>query len=206
MITNFSDFILEELYFEYNFTPLYHITGSTYLIKIIKEDCLKIGNPARGPKASCLTRSKYYQHFGIPDIRLILNRELLKKDGYKSYPVDEWDLRKKMKNDEKRPWFNTDVKNKHFGKSQFPKLTLGKRPIAHNINGLPNNRSHGLEVEYEERILKDIKHVGKYIYALNFSNYSTYERIKDIIDNYRKIYPHIKILIGIYNFKEVDEL
>lgn len=214
MIRKFYDFISEEyeeeLYFEGNFTPMYHITGA--ISDIIKDDTIKIGRPARGPRGICVTRSKYYEHMELyKHGRIILNRELLAKDGYQSHPIDEWSLKKpegdfRSKDRKwvtKKPWTNRDVLKKHFGKSQFPQILSGKRPISHNIEGIPKDKNRGLEVEYEERILKDIKNVGKYIYAFNFETEEKYEKLKKEIDKYREKYPHIKILIGLYHFREI---
>jgi len=213
MIRNFYDFVLEEyeyeLYFEGNFTPLYHITGA--FREIIKDDTLKVGRPGRGPIGICVTRSKYFEHMGLHKYgRIILNRELLTADGYRSHPIDEWALKKpegdfRTKDRKwvtKKPWSEPTVLKKNFGKSQFPETLSGKRPISHNIKGLPKDKNVGLEVEYEERILKDIKNVGKYIYAFNFEDEKKYETYKKDIEEYRKKYPHIKVLLGLYHFRE----
>lgn len=217
MILSFLDFISEEfgIDFEGNFTPLYHITGS--LNKILDDDMLKFGQPSRGPRGLCFTRSKYYSHGGMtPTPRLILNRELLVMDGYRSYPIDEWILKSKPGGIEsdtwvtERPWSDKSLiqrlKGKvHFGKSQFPNLQSGKRPIHHNIKKLPKDVRSGLEVEYEERILKEITNLGKYIYAINFKDEKQYEIYKIWVDKYLLKYPHIKILLGLHRFKEVTK-
>ena len=216
--------MFEELYFEGNFTPLYHITRS--LRDIIKDDMLKIGRPARGPRGICLTRSKYFSHSGAghgASPRIILNREALLRDGYRIYPLDEWSLTRpesatgkgtlnRVYPQTRDKWVNKDViKRFHMGKSQFPALKSGKRPISHNIEGLPNDKHSGLEVEYEERILTDVKNLGKYIYAFNFENEEQYTQhrwsgepsYKELIDLYKAKYPHIKVLLGLTHFKEV---
>lgn len=219
MILKFEVFINEGIDFEGNFTPLYHITG--HIRDIIKDDMLKPGRPARGPRGVCLTRSKYFAHGGSghgKSPRIILNRELLLQDGYRIYPLDEWALAKPENNidgnKEIHPdkWVNKEVvKKHHFGKSQFPALKSGKRPISHNIEGLPKDKMSGLEVEYEERILTEVKDLGKYIYAFNFENEDQYTQkrwsgepsYKDVIELYKAKYPHIKVLLGLTSFKEI---
>ena len=208
---------------------------------IIKDDTLKPGRPTRGPRGICLTRSKYFSHGGIghgTSPRILLNREALLQDGYKIYPLDEWTLNRREESpiprsgiyhqDKLKPtppfprdkWVNKSIlkkkgtRNHHFGKSQFPALLSGKRPISHNIEGLPNDKRRGLEVEYEERILTDVKNLGKYIYAFNFENEDQYKSVpyylgrsgvsyKEMIDLYKAKYPHIKVLIGLTRFTEI---
>ena len=154
-ILSYQDFLFEGIDFEGNFTPLYHITG--YIMEIIKDDILKHGRQLRGPNGICITRSKYFSHSGVGHgaaPRIILNREDLLQDGYKIYPLDEWALKKRPENvprlgsssyniDKKSihpytrdKWVDKEViKKHHMGKSQFPALKSGKRPISHNING-----------------------------------------------------------------------
>jgi hypothetical protein len=219
-ILSYQDFLFEGIDFEGNFTPLYHITG--YIREIIKDDTLKPGRPSRGPKGICLTRSKYFSHSATGHgsaPRIILNREALLQDGYKIYPLDEWTLKrpenlsdktKVIHPDTRDKWINKEAIKNHMGKSQFPALKAGKRPISHNIEGLPD-KSRGLEVEYEERILTDVKNLGKYIYAFNFATEDQYTQnrwsgepsYKETIDLYKSKYPHIKVLIGLTRFKEV---
>lgn len=215
--------IFEGIDFEGNFTPLYHITYR--LSEILKADSLIPGNPIRGPKGICFTRSKYFSHGGL-SIRLILNRELLLRDGYRIYPLDEWALSrpKDIKTGKEATWpykgsehvtkrsewvNKSAIKSHQMGKSNFNALKSGKRPISHNIKGLPN-KSSGLEVEYEERILTPVKNLGKYIYAINFvtpdfytkSNYPI-DKLRDTIMSYIEKYPHIKILTGLHRFEEI---
>ena len=209
MIKNFYLF-LEGIDFEGNFTPLYHITYR--LDKILETDSLVPGNPSRGPKGICLTRSKYFEHNGI-QIRLILNRELLLRDGYQIYPLDEWALsspeigtdnkRKHVTN--RKDWVNRNSIKRHFGKSNFPSLLSGQRPISHGPSKfISSNKSRGLEVEYEERILKIVKNLGRYIYAINFVDSEVYNLSKKVVVDYLKKYPNIKILIGKFRFKELN--
>ena len=220
MILTYQDFLLEEVSLGSDFTPLYHITYA--LPEILKTDELKIGRPGRGPRGCSVSRSKYFthgtsskmSHGGFP--RLILNRELLVKDGYRSHPIDEWALKKPeggfMSKDPKwvtkKPWADPDIIKKfkdrtHFGKSQFPNLVSGNRPISHNITGLTTDKTRGLEVEYEERILKNVKNLGKYIHAINLFDENQVERYSEEIKKYLKKYPKIKVLLG-NDFKEAS--
>ena len=133
------------------------------------------------------------------------------KYGYTSYPLDEISL-DRIDGSQKdylsirNKWASDRVKNKshNFSKSNFPNVKAGKRPVHNNV-GLPNpgGPEPGLEVEYEERVLKPILKAGRCIYAINFTNIKTYEDNKDLILSYLKKYPHIKILIGRHKFEDV---
>lgn len=207
MIKLFSDWLNEGVDFKDNFTPLYHITRLYNLNKILSSDELKIGNPARGPRGICVTRSKFFEHDGnLEDCRLILNYEELKRSGYRSYPLDEWSLARKVSGvypTKRKDWINKDALSMHLGKSNFDKLKSGQRPISHNISSLKKGKSGGLEVEYEERILKDIKNLGRFIYGINLLrniNDQEYSSIKEYLNKY----PHIKIFSGKFFLKESE--
>jgi len=212
IIRSFVEWINEGVDFKENFTPLYHITSFSSLEVILKTDLLKASNVSRGPRGICLTRSKFFEHGGF-SCRLILNYEKLKLDGYRTYPLDEWALSppkfdngNRIYPTNRKDWMNKDLKNKkHFGKSNFSKLIGGQRPISHNIKGLPNDKESGLEVEYEERILKDIKNLGKYIYGINFVEFINRNKdyYYDAVKEYLQKYPHIKIFKGQFFLKEV---
>lgn len=94
--------IKEGVDYKGNIHPLYHSTSTSSIEEILKDDTLSVStHVARGPLGICLTRSKLYQLDGnlggIYNYRLILDRDLLLKDGYKSYPLDEWALKKIQK-------------------------------------------------------------------------------------------------------------
>lgn len=201
----------EGIDFEGNFTPLYHSTRS--ILAILNSDSLKVSmrGPARGPKGICLTRSKFFDDLGIHSSigygdypRIILIREKLLKDGYRSYPLCELFLSKDAKKN-RSSWVNKkSLSTPNISKSNFD--IIGNRPkrgVHHNIKGIPNKKDCLLEVEYEERILKDVKNLGKYTYAINLMSEDDIIRYKVEISNYLKKYPDIKILIGRYNFKEI---
>ena len=197
----FEDFINEE-WGEFDDTPLYHITDRLY--EILRDDKLVIGRPIMGPKGICVSRSREYSHnLGQrgKTPRIILSRELLKRDGYKSYPLDEWALKKIGS---EKPWYSpVTLKQHHFGKSQFPHIKSGTRTISHNVTGIIDKSRMGTEVEFEERILKNIENLGKYVMALNFEDESEYKKYKKQVDSFISKYPHIKIYLGYIDFIEL---
>lgn len=216
------DLFFEGIDFEGNFTPLYNIISKGWLDRTLTTDKIRLSVVSRGPKGICVTRSKYFSHDGNLDpkngyFRLILNKELLLQHGYRSYPIDEWKLgslrdlenKKAVGRDylsNRHRWANDSLKKSttNLGKANFPALKAGKRPVFNNV-GLRNPNDGGgpgLEVEYEERILKPILKAGRFIYAINVDE-NTYQQNKKIIDNYILRYPHIKVLTGIHRFKEL---
>jgi hypothetical protein len=214
MIISFTDWLGEGLDFKENFTPLYHITTSRNLEKILKSDMLKIGRPAKGPRGICVTRSKFFEE-SPGDCRIILNAEELRRHGYRSYPVDEWALIDKDRIDRsttRKDWADKDaIRTKHGGKSNFSKMA--SRPISHNIPSLSHVRKgQGLEVEYEERILKQITRLGRLVYGINLMGLGMtlddgifeFSSMRPTIENYLEKYPHIKLYKGRFYPKEVD--
>jgi len=203
-----KEWLIEEgVDFKDNIHPLYHVTSS--LRNILKEDILKISSfVSRGPIGICLTRSKLYGLDGnlgnIYNYRIILDRDLLLKDGYRSYPLDEWALKKNPKN--RTEWVEKDsIKRKNFSKSNFDKITNGPRYTPNGEGILKNkDQTSTLEVEFEERILKDIKNLHKYIYGINILSLEKDEYKKDIMEYIQK-YPYIKIYTGKFFLKEVSK-
>lgn len=205
MIKSFKEFINEGVDFKDHFTPLYHFTS--FLDWIMETDTLKASKKGRGPFGISLTRSKFFWNDskeGSYSSRLILNYELLKQDGYKSYPIDEWALKGDLNNSlppgTKKPWWAEHIKGRQFGKSNFSHFKSGKRGTAHGIESLPKDIF--FEWEFEERILKDIKPLGKYIYGINILNTSNLNT--KILQEYLKKYPHIKLYTGTRFLKEVS--
>lgn len=181
-VKTFQEFV-NEAYLEGSRQPLYHYTFLSRLSSIIESNILKMGTPARprGSKAICLTRNPYFSHDGVGlECRISLDYDKLKNDGYRSHPFDEVGTVTK------------DTKNINFIKSNFPSIKQGKRNIQHGLD-LPKIGT-GLEVEFEERIYKDIKNIGKYIISIDFSNESTALRLS-VLDRYLEEYPHIKIKV-----------
>lgn len=205
MIKKFWQFINEGVDFKDNFTPIYHLTN--ILEAILKTDTLKASSKGRGPFGISLTRSKFFwndQEEGSYYCRLILNYELLKQDGYKFYPIDEWALiggiKQPLPPGTKKPWWANHIKGRQFGKSNFSHFQSGKRGTIHGIETLPKDIH--LSYEYEERILKDIKNLGKYIYGINILSFA--KKYTDVILEYLQKYPHIKLYTGTRFLKEVS--
>ena len=205
-LKNLKEWLRQEgVDFKDNRHPLYHATFS--LGKILKEDILKISpKVSRGPIGVCLTRSKLYGLDGNLGssiyYRLILDRDKLLIDGYRSYPLDEWALKKNPKN--RTEWVEKDsISRKNFSKSNFDKITNGPRYTPHG-NGIIKNKDINatLEVEFEERILKDIKNLHKYIYGINILSLENDNYKKEIME-YIKKYPYIKIYTGKFFLKEI---
>jgi hypothetical protein len=107
-----------------------------------------------------------------------LDYDKLKNDGYRSHPFDEVGTVTK-----------TD-KNMNLIKSHFPSVKKGKRNIQHGLD-LPKIGG-GLEVEFEERIYRDVNNIGKYIISIEFSDESTVFKLSGL-DKYLEKYPHIRI-------------
>lgn len=181
IIKKFIDFI-NEAYLKGGRQPIYHFTYRLY--EIIKSDELRTSEPARAShnheKSISLTRNIYYT--GSYNTCIELNYDELIKYGYRSYPIDEWAWVKGKVND----WA---VKKHNLGKANFPAVKAGKRGTKHNLD-LPKEPM--LETEFEERIYKDIKNLGKFILKIFISNKigeSEYATLK----NYLEKYPHIEI-------------
>jgi hypothetical protein len=199
IINKFQYFI--ESYLEGNRAPLYHFTKLDKLNNILDDNELKPSAPAFGingyrdnlNKSISLTRFPGYSgNFTV--CRITLDTNLLLRDGYKPRPIDEVGIAiLKSKN----------KKNKHYSKFNHKNLKY----THHNTQNVEN--ISGLEQEYEERIYKSIKMVGKYITFIDFdfdtTALSTLQngrrslvlRYPNIV-NYIKKYPHIKVRKIIY--------
>jgi hypothetical protein len=182
-ILNFSEYI-NESYLGGSKQPLYHLTYS--ISKVIESDMLKLGVPAYGydhkPKSISLTRSTMFSNDGSVNVRLTLDTDLLARDGYISEPFDELgfiDNKKKVK------------RIKHPTKQ----IQIPKRIAMHKIASLPQPDINGLEIEYEERIYKEISMLGKYIMRIEFSSVELLKDHLKIIKEYLIKYPHIEICI-----------
>ena len=185
IIKRFIDFV-NEAYLKGSRAPLYHFTAK--LQNIIYSDKLLTSRPSRPShnkeRSISLTRNiNYIEYKGFPCIELDIDE--LKSDGIKVFPVDEW------------AWTKTGEPNKdvikkyHMGKANFKEIKSGKRGTSHGLN-LPKNPT--LEIEFEERIFKNIDNVGKYIISIYLQKHSL-ERLEKEIHNYLKKYPHIKIYL-----------
>jgi hypothetical protein len=181
IIKKFLDFV-NEAYLKGGRQPIYHFTYRLY--EIIKSDELRASKPARAShgydKSISLTRNIYYT--GSYNICIELNYDELLKHGYRSYPIDEWAWEKGKIN----TWA---IKNRNFGKANFPAVKAGKRGTKHNLD-LP--KEPALETEFEERIYKNIENLGKFILKIFINSKigkPEYATLKDYLEKY----PHIEI-------------
>jgi hypothetical protein len=191
-IKKFEDFI-NEAYLKGGRQPVYHFTSSSGLLGIIKSDELKTSKPARQShgydKSISLTRNIDYSD-SRNDFCLELDSDSLLRDGYRIYPVDEISWKEGKPN-------KLAIKNFNFIKSNFLDVKSGKRGTKHGLK-LPKNPI--LETEFEERIYKNVKGVGKYILriilnrdVLNTRIGFLNEDLRDILVDYLNKYPHVRI-------------
>lgn len=153
---------------------LYHITHD--LNSIILSDKLKPSEPAilfkSAKKSISLTRSKLYTHTMFY-FRLVLDRNKL-THNHSIFPIDE-------------------ISVASSGKFHSPKsMPSKKRYTIQNI--YKYDEDNGLEHEFEERILdKEVKNLGKYITALQFTSQKDIDKNQKVISEYLVKYPHIQI-------------
>lgn len=188
MIMNFKIF---ESYLNGNRQPLIHQTTKYNLIEILETDELKTSKAADNQISISFTRSLYYSD-APTSARLLLDVDKLIRDGYTIIPYDElYHLFIKYKDKDK----NTEKKKKLIQKfKKYSKVNphTGLKYMKHNVNiDLPDENQ--LEQEYEERIYKNIKKLGKYIIAIDIDYSSYYDYVLNIMKNYLKKYPHIEI-------------
>jgi len=191
-ILNFQKF--EESYLKGGRQPMCHFL-SYGIVDILNSDMFKMKNTAvrksRGRNYSnSWTRNIDFTNDGGNDQFIIeVDADKLRNDGIRFHPVDELSL-------------PVARKAKHLGKSNFSKIKSGVRWTKHGLD-LPMGglETPSLELEFEERTYKDIKNLGRYIISImidrdslsKFDSISYYSNIKDVISNYLKRYPHIRI-------------
>lgn len=141
---------------------------------------IKGSDKERQIKSISVSRSSnfvYHKH----GARIMLDTDKLIKDGYKPKPFDEFghaiNLGKKS--------IDTS-KHRHYKHLKSVFHNLDKDLIDHII---------GDDEEYEERIYKDIKNLGKYIIFIDFMDMYIYKRHKEDLIGYIEKYPHIKVRI-----------
>lgn len=180
-ILNFEQFV-NESYLKGSRQPIYHFTFA--LNDILKSDMLKTSRAADGEKSISFTRSVYYEDYASSGVRLVLDADKLKNDGYKIIPYDE--VGRKISH-------RKEDRFKGYGKANY-KFVM--KSVIHKLN-IPEWQDEdgldALEWEYEERSFKDIKNLGKYLIAIDISDNSLYDSREEIIREYLKKYPHIKI-------------
>lgn len=205
----YKESILEK-YLEGHKGPLYHYTLS--LGKILSNDQLKASPPAYGKsgkrkdkdKCICLTRSSGYSEHG--NTRIVLDQNKLLKFGYKANPVDEIGIA-------------LTLTNKHKAKKfiGYSKVNPIFKTINHGVKGLKTGTIAPLEQEHEERIFKDINHVGRFIDYIDLPTHAFSHNRSELI-NFVKKYPHIivreigpknwieptKILLDIHMIKDFE--
>ena len=187
MILNFVDFITEK-YLEGSREPLYHLVGN--LKGVLESDMLKIKEQVRNVPGKghsvCFTRSPYFRHDSTHSKqRLVLDTDKLIIDGYKPIPIDEVGV----SGGGKKTWANS--KEGPYNKWSMPWIRRGRKPFndVEGISNIDNNAM--LEFEFEERIYKEIKNLGKYIISIDLVDGQTNSR--NAIEKYLEKYPHIKI-------------
>lgn len=192
IIKRFIDFI-NEAYLKGGRQPLYHYTRVSHLYNILETNILKVSSVVRprGTKGICLTRNPYFTHDGGTSTspRIVLDIDKLRRNGYNSFPVDELGI--------------TGVKIGHSGnftKSNIENIKSGKRTVHNNLD-LPKPGSNGLEVEFEERIYKDIKNIGKYILSIDVIKESD---LPKNLNSYLEEYPDI--IINLYDIKKRNKV
>ena len=183
MITDFNIF---ESYLEGGRQPLYHYTHN--LNGIMKTDMLKTHRASDKEISISFTRSSYYEE-GKTNIRIVLDADKLKLDGYKIIPWDEGGNALSKQNKKSDTY-------KQWGKAN-PNIEIGddKQRLRSIINNVGFEYDDwALENEYEERCFEDITDIGKYIIAFDL----TKSEIRNLSDDktfieYMKKYNHIKI-------------
>lgn len=179
-IKSFSE--ITESYLRGSRAPLYHFTHS--IENIIKSDKLLAKPPAydrhgkRNEKDKCVCVTRFPGYTGASNnARITLNTDLLIRDGYKPIPIDEvgFALVKTGK-----------IKVKYQDYSKPNPLDIK------TVHGLDSGKRMNMEIEYEERIYKDIVNLGKYIEYIDLRPNRYWEIGKEYI-NYIKKYPHIKV-------------
>lgn len=165
---------------------LYHtMSYSGYAKMILDNDEIRIGIVARGPSGICLSRSINWTNQYSNDYRFVLDSDILKRDGYKSIPLQELMYQSRS--------HKTHKVNRNVWKGNLEFYKSSKRSQPHNTS-LPDHSKSLMETEFEERILKNIKNAGKYIVYIDFVSYPKDEFLKSLA-KYIDRYPHIKTRI-----------
>lgn len=193
-ILNFQKF--EESYLKGSRQPMYHFTYDIF--PIISSDEFKMRNTSARKALGREWSNSWTRNIDFSDASsfyiIEVDSDKLKNDGIIFYPVNE-------------PGLPMDFKGKisptgrgNYTKSQFPHFKSGRRGTKHGLD-LP--KKFTLETEFEERTYKDIKNLGKYIISIMINEddiinhkYSSYNRnliFKNLITEYLKKYPHIRI-------------
>ena len=165
---------------------LFHHTSD--LNVILESDVLNVDNKWGDIPAISFTRCSYYSERTDYSERIVLDQNKMKIDGYKTTPYDIAKTYRKNNG-------NEAFKKRMLGYSKVNPNTVG-RFITNNLGiyGVYYKNISPLEWEYEERIFRKIKNLGKYIISIDILENHLKEYIlilKDYIDKY----PHIEISI-----------
>lgn len=213
MLVTINNFI-NESYLKGGRHLLYHFTRSTYIKSILKDDTLKISRTADDEQAICFTRSSYFQDHSS-SIRIVLDSDLLKRYNYTAVPYDEIiktiskDGTKISDFDEFKGYSKSNPKS--YGRKTTHKISLKQDGFGH-MKGYGD--LDGLEWEYEERVYKDIKNLGKCVVYLDLTERELNDNL-ELVKTYLDKYPHIEIVLfeldklydrrNIIDFKEYYE-
>lgn len=167
---------------------LYHTMNvERYAKMVMDDDEFKIGTVTRGPKGICMSRSINWTNQLCNEFRFVLDSDLLIKGGYKPYPLQEL-IYKELGSTEIR------IPNQNVWKGNLDWYKGSKRTTPHRVSNLPDHKKSIMEIEFEERILKNIKNAGKYIVYIDFASYPKGKILESLI-KYLEKYPHIKARI-----------
>jgi hypothetical protein len=172
---------------QFNKHLLFHHTYISALKEIINHDVLRVNRTCDKVTSISFTRCSYYSDAYVE--RIVLDYNLLKIDGYNTTPYDEvtMNLRNHLDND--------SFKIKTKGYSKVNPNTFG-RCINNKLNTKITHigKTDPLEWEYEERIFKNIKNLGKYIISIE-TNIHHLKHLILPLKNYIDKYPHIEIIL-----------
>jgi hypothetical protein len=161
---------------------LYHNTW--HLLSILREDLLKSGRNARGPRGVCFSRNINWVQDSYVEDRIVLDSDLMIRLGYRPIPIQEL-MYSKYKDEPRK-----DIK-RNVWKGNLDWYRAGQRQAPHNIDSLPKGAS--MEIEFEERVLKDINEVGRFIVYIDIA--SKFRLENSILLDYLEKYPHIQVRI-----------
>lgn len=177
--------VISESYLESGFAPIYHWT--LFIREIMEDDELLISTPAygeEGVKSISLTRSNYYGEYSKSGYtRLVLDVNKLKLDGYKILPIEEIALSKRLSYGIK------GLKDFKYHKGFYHPMRYMRNKVELEMS------EDGLEHEYEVRIFKNIKNLGKYLLEIQFTDLDDIEVKLDVLKIYLEKYSKIKITL-----------
>lgn len=182
---------LFESYLKSGKAPLYHMTNSFSLSRILEDDKLKCGvsvidrykkrrNDKDFTKSVSFTR---FANFNKAEVRLVLDRDSMNINGIKIYPFCEIGTKASLSSG----W--------------YPKYKQHKKiKIHHNIDSLRKKTIADWEIEGEERMDGDLENLGKYLIQIDVSK-EMYEKFEEKFIDYINKYPHIEI--GLLDYSNV---